>query len=466
MRSPDFEDEYGQTRAQTGAAAPSAEPAPPPPAADRPPVAPRPPAAPLAPRPPPAPKPAAPVAAAPAPPAPRAPAPPAATPPRRPTLGQSQSGPAVPPTPPPVAPAIESARPASTNGWPAPAPPPLAADRSAPAEDRGLAPPVAAFAPVGVAAGSARSGGDSGRPSAPGGAPPPRRNPWPLIALVALLFVAVGIALAAYVWKDQPRDIGAKTAPGPADPAQTPQNKIAERIGAADDSQAKPPPPAPAETPIPTVPVPVTPVPAPPAPGPQAGPAPQHVAENGAPAPAPAPAASRAAMLIGVSSDPQKPLVELGSALWSTLPATSGQPSTLAVRIEVEIPEQKMHVTVTIRKNADPNLPATHTIDFRATFAEGAEIKGIQDMGLPQMRKSDATTGDSLSGVRVKISDSYYLVGLTRSDADAAHNLALLATRSWMDFPLLLNDERIAKLTFEKGDAGDRVIAQALDAWK
>jgi hypothetical protein len=189
------------------------------------------------------------------------------------------------------------------------------------------------------------------------------------------------------------------------------------------------------------------------------------MAENGAPVAA-APAASRAAILIGVSNDPQKPLVNLGSALWSTVPAAPGQPASVAVRIEVEIPDQKMHVTVTIRKNADPSLPATHTIDFRATFADGAEIKGIQDMGLPQMRKSDATTGDALSGVRVKISDSYYLVGLTRSDADAAHNLGLLATRSWMDFPLLLNDERIAKLTFEKGDAGDRVIAQALDAWK
>jgi predicted aspartyl protease len=175
--------------------------------------------------------------------------------------------------------------------------------------------------------------------------------------------------------------------------------------------------------------------------------------------------ASRAAMLIGQPSDPQEPQVNLGTAIWSIIPAAPGQPSTLAVRIEVEIPEQKMHATVTIRKNADPNLPATHTIDFRATFAEGAEIKGMQDIGLPKMRNTDASTGDALSGVRVKISDSSYLVGLTRSDADAAHNLGLLATRGWMDFPLLLNDERIAKLTFEKEDAGDRAMAEALAAW-
>ncbi|MGA2045692.1 MAG: hypothetical protein ABSG83_20275, partial [Roseiarcus sp.] len=109
---------------------------------------------------------------------------------------------------------------------------------------------------------------------------------------------------------------------------------------------------------------------------------------------------------------------------------------------------------------------ATHTIDLRATFADGAEIRGIQDLGLPQLRRADATSGEALSGVKVKISDGYFLIGLTRSDADAAHNLGLLATRAWFDFPMLLTDERIAKLTFEKGDTGDRVMAQALDAWK
>ncbi len=135
------------------------------------------------------------------------------------------------------------------------------------------------------------------------------------------------------------------------------------------------------------------------------------------------------------------------------------------MRIEIDIPDQKMHATVTIRKNADATLPATHTIDLRTTFADGAQIKGIKDMDLPRLRRGEAQTGEPLSGVRVKINDSYYLVGLTRSDADASRNLDLLATHNWFDFPLLLNDDRIAKLTFEKGSTGDRVMYQALNAW-
>ena len=32
--------------------------------------------------------------------------------------------------------------------------------------------------------------------------------------------------------------------------------------------------------------------------------------------------------------------------------------------------------------------------------------------------------------------------------------------------PMLLSDQRIAKITFEKGAVGERVINEALEAWK
>jgi hypothetical protein len=186
------------------------------------------------------------------------------------------------------------------------------------------------------------------------------------------------------------------------------------------------------------------------------------------------PAASRAALLIETPNDPQKPndspqpKVDIGSATWSLIPAAPGpaQAAGPAVQAEIDIPDMKMHATVTIRKNIDASLPATHTIDLRVTFADGAEIKGFKDMGLPQMRRDDTKAGDMLSGVRVKINDGYFLVGLTRSDSETARNLDLLGSRNWLDFPLLFGDDHVAKLTFEKGATGQAVLAQAIEAWK
>ena len=517
-----LEAEYGAQPAPAGAPTTAPAASPPPTASPRPPLAAAPssPPATASPRPTPPVAPSAPLAAARPAPAPASftttrPNPPAARPTPawtpRPTsapgaappgaaappaaTNSSLRAPIAPPTPRPptlgsplpsaplnarAAPSIEPTRPLASETLSESIAPPVAAHQEASTDVFDTAPPIAAAPPtLGI---PTRTGATIARPSAPGRAEAPRRNPWPLVALALLICAAGAIALTAYLLRDKPVDLAGKTPTETVDKAkQASQNKIAERITGAGQSD---PAPAAGETPIPTVTVPVAPVQVPPNP---AAAAPAHLADNapGTPAPqapttqtpaptqaqppaAPAapPGSSHAAMLIGVANDPQKPLVELGSAVWSTIPASPGQPSSLAVRVEIDIPDQKLHAIVTIRKNTDASLPATHTIDLRATFADGAEIKGVKDMGLPQLRKDDAPTGEAVSGVRVKINDSYYLVGLTRSDTDAAHNLDLLATRNWFDFPLLLNDDRIAKLTFAKGEAGDRVIAQALDAWK
>jgi hypothetical protein len=406
-------------------------------------------------------------------------APPATT---RPTLA-SRSPVTLPPARP--APLVETAPPL-TAGAPASDAPTLEARRVSNADDQSQAPPIAASPPAGLGIPN-RAGVEIARPIAPGRTSAPRRNPWPIVALAALACVAGAIALAAYLWREKPQDLAIKTTTETAETAnQASQNKIAQRVKAAGQSDA---PAAVAETPIPVVTVPVAPVlagapaapapavpapiaPAPAAPLPVAPTHPTDTAQNGAAAPAPPPAAAvnpasaPAAIIIDNSSDPQKPTISVGAAVWSIIPALAGQPSSLGVRVEVDIPDQKMHVSVTIKKNDDATLPATHTIDLRATFAPGAQIKGIKDMTLPQLRKDDARLGDPLSGVRVKIDDSYYLVGLTRSAADAAHNLDLLANRGWFDFPLQLSDDKAAKLTFAKGADGARVMAQALDAWK
>ncbi len=75
--------------------------------------------------------------------------------------------------------------------------------------------------------------------------------------------------------------------------------------------------------------------------------------------------------------------------MWSLIPPVPGQPLTVAVKAEADIRHLKMHATMTLRKNIDPTLQATHTIDLKFSFAEGAPITGFKDVGLPQMRKED-----------------------------------------------------------------------------
>jgi hypothetical protein len=290
------------------------------------------------------------------------------------------------------------------------------------------------------------------RPVAPG-AEVAKPKPLLWIAAAVVLGIVLAVAGAAILMRQKPQDLAIKPPVETQQPAPPePSAKIAERVQANAPAPAAPPPPAS---------------------GPQAGQSGAQGAAPTTPAPgapsapaAPAPSAGRAAMLVASADNPQKPAVSLGSTVWSLIPPAPNQPATVAVKAEADIPDLKMHATMTLRKNTDPTLQATHTIDLKFSFAEGAPITGFKDVGLPQMRKEDSTAAEALTSVKVKISDTYFLIALAKGDSDTARNLDLMQTRSWFDFPLLLNDDRIAKVVFQKSPEGQTMLEKAFDAWK
>ena len=65
-----------------------------------------------------------------------------------------------------------------------------------------------------------------------------------------------------------------------------------------------------------------------------------------------------------------------------------------------------------------------------------------------------------------KVADNLFWVALSGGEQEAAKNLSLLEERQWIDVPIRYANRRRAILTFEKGAPGDRVMEQALAAWR
>jgi hypothetical protein len=177
-------------------------------------------------------------------------------------------------------------------------------------------------------------------------------------------------------------------------------------------------------------------------------------------------AAAKSALLVASADNPDKPVVSLGSTVWSTIPPSPGYPATVALKADADIPDLNMHASMTLRKNTDTTLQATHTIDLKFSFADGAPIAGFKDVGLPQLRMEDSTAAEALASVKVKISDVFFVIALAKDDFDTARNLDLMRTRAWFDFPLLLNDDRLAKVVFQKSAEGQAMLEKAFEAWK
>lgn len=178
------------------------------------------------------------------------------------------------------------------------------------------------------------------------------------------------------------------------------------------------------------------------------------------------PVAQRAAILVQASpSDSQNVETHVGTTVWRLEPAQRpGADNQSAIRADVDIPPIGMKLAVTIEKNNDPTLRASHTMTLRFS-GENGKLPAVAELGTPQMRNETAPTVDPLAGVQAKITDNIFIVALTAEPTFAVRNAELLKTRGWFDFPLRLADGRIAKITIEKGAPGARIFEKAFAEW-
>ena len=166
-------------------------------------------------------------------------------------------------------------------------------------------------------------------------------------------------------------------------------------------------------------------------------------------------------------SDPQGKRF-VGSAVWrtETVPGAAGQPPELAVRADVEIPERRLTMRFSIRRNADQTLPASHTIEIMFNLPADFPAGGISNVPGILMKQAEQTRGTPLAGLAVKVTNNFFLIGLSAVESDLQRNIQLLKERSWFDIPVVYNNNRRAILAIEKGTPGERAFAEAFAAWR
>ena len=167
--------------------------------------------------------------------------------------------------------------------------------------------------------------------------------------------------------------------------------------------------------------------------------------------------------------DPNNPQGKqfVGSAVWrtETVSPGTGLAPELEVRADIEIPEQHMTVTWTLRRNTDQALPASHTIEIMFNVPPDFPGGGVANVPGVLMKESEQARGTPLAGLAVKVTNGFFLIGLSAVDADLQRNIQLLKSRPWFDIPIVYNNGGRAILALEKGPPGDRAFADAFAAW-
>jgi hypothetical protein len=179
-----------------------------------------------------------------------------------------------------------------------------------------------------------------------------------------------------------------------------------------------------------------------------------------------APVAQRVVLYDEDPSDP-KGKQYVGSVIWRTEPvkAAAGQQPDVAVRADIDIPDRKFKMTMSFRRNTDTSLPASHTAELTFILPPDFAGGGVSNVPGILMKSNEQARGTPLAGLAVKVTDGFFLVGLSNVDADRSRNVQLLKERSWFDVPLVYVNQRRAIIAIEKGAPGERAFNDAFAAW-
>jgi hypothetical protein len=155
------------------------------------------------------------------------------------------------------------------------------------------------------------------------------------------------------------------------------------------------------------------------------------------------------------------------AVVWSLeqLPPADGLPPEPVIKGKVEVPGRGLVMDITIKRNVDDALPASHIIELYFEAPPDFSGGNIENVARFVMKASEQARGEGLVAVPAKIDTGYFLIALNNLDQAMATNKRLLTESSWIDIPLGYTTKRRALVTLEKGAIGDSVFKEAFAAW-
>lgn len=173
--------------------------------------------------------------------------------------------------------------------------------------------------------------------------------------------------------------------------------------------------------------------------------------------------AGNQSLLLEASADGQSGAVPFsGTAEWSEGTDEIGGPTLVG---RASIPARNLGVTITIRKNNDPVLPASHlmeiSFDIPDTFIGGsvATLAGVL------LKDEELVPGTALRGAAARVVGNSFLFALSASPNDIETNTGLLDSRRWIDLAVVYGSGRNAILTLEKDEEAQVIFERVLAAW-
>src|SRR5947209_7696125 len=84
--------------------------------------------------------------------------------------------------------------------------------------------------------------------------------------------------------------------------------------------------------------------------------------------------------------------------------------------------------------------PASHTVEVTSNLPADFPFGGISNVPGILMKQAEQTRGAPLSGLAVKVTSGFFLLGLSAVETEKDRNIQLLKERGWFDIPVVYNN--------------------------
>lgn len=144
---------------------------------------------------------------------------------------------------------------------------------------------------------------------------------------------------------------------------------------------------------------------------------------------------------------------------WRFVPSSG--PTGDQVVADIQVPERGIDIGLTIWKNGDDSLPASHLVEVTVRSAN------IPITQVPRLvlKSSESGRRQPLIGASAKVDESIFWIALSNNPNDVNFNIDQFRRMGWIDLPLVYANGQRAIITIQKGDPGREAINQALASW-
>lgn len=151
-----------------------------------------------------------------------------------------------------------------------------------------------------------------------------------------------------------------------------------------------------------------------------------------------------------------------GTVEWSKGEDELGLPTLVG---EASIPARNLNVVLTIRKNSDPSLPASHLMEVNFNVNDTFVGGSISSLPGVLLKNEELVPGTPLVGASARVMGNSFLFALSASPDDQTANSTLLEQRRWLDLAIVYGTGRNAILTLEKDQVAQSLFTEVFSAW-